>query len=51
MGDRITGADEAYACTTTDKQVGPIARSVLILRRAEIKDDGYAPDDNTLYYG
>ena len=29
MGDRITSHDEAYACTTTDKDVGPCARSVI----------------------
>ena len=51
MGDKITGADEAYAVTSTDKQVGPIARSVLQIVRAEKDDDGYAPDDTQVYYG
>lgn len=47
MSDRITSHDEAYACTTTDKEIGPCARSVLILTKAE--DDG-APD-NLVRYG
>lgn len=46
MSDRIASHEEAYACTTTDK-VGPCARSVLILTKAE--DDG-APD-NVIRYG
>jgi hypothetical protein len=47
QGDKITTHDEAYACTTTDKSVGPCARSVLIIEKAE--NDG-APD-NVLRYG
>jgi len=47
MSDRITAHDEAYAVTTTDKPIGPCARSVLILTKAE--EDG-APD-NVIRYG
>ena len=47
MSDKITSHDEAYACTTTDKEIGPCARSVLVLTKAE--DDG-APD-NVIRYG
>lgn len=36
MSDRITSHDEAYACTSRDdKEMGPSARSVFIIRRAE----------------
>jgi hypothetical protein len=45
--DKITSHDEAYACTTTDKPIGPCARSVLVITKAE--DDG-APD-NIVRYG
>lgn len=47
MSDKITSHDEAYAATTTDKEIGPCARSVVILTKAE--EDG-APD-NLLRYG
>lgn len=47
QGDRITSHEEGYACTTTDKNVGPCARSVVILTKAE--EDG-APD-NVVRYG
>jgi hypothetical protein len=47
MSDKITTHDEAYACTTTDKPIGPCARSVLMLTKAE--EDG-APD-NVVRYG
>lgn len=47
MSDRITSHDEAYACTTTDKEIGPCARAVLVLVKAE--NDG-APD-NVVRYG
>lgn len=46
MSDKITTHEEAYSCTTTDK-VGPCARSILVLTKAE--DDG-APD-NVIRYG
>lgn len=46
-GDRITTHDEAYACTTTEKDVGPCARSVIVITKAE--EDG-APD-NLIRYG
>jgi hypothetical protein len=47
MSDKITAHDEAYAVTTTDKNVGPCARSVYNITKAE--DDG-APD-NVIRYG
>ena len=28
-GDKIVSSDEAYACTTTVKDIGPCGRSVL----------------------
>lgn len=37
-GDKITSNDEAYGCTTTDKDVGPCARSILHI--AKVEDDG-----------
>jgi len=48
MGDKVTSQDEAYAVTTTDKDIGPCARSVLIICKAE--DDG-APKNDFLRYG
>lgn len=47
MSDKQTGHDEAYACTTTDKAMGPCARSILVLSKGE--EDG-APD-NVIRYG
>lgn len=47
QGDRITSHDEAYSCTTSGKDIGPCARSVLVINKVE--DDG-APD-NVLRYG
>jgi hypothetical protein len=35
MSDRVTSHDEAYATTTTDKDVGPCARSVFVLVKGE----------------
>lgn len=46
MSDKIAAHEEAYSVTTTDK-VGPCARSVLVLSKAE--EDG-APD-NVIRYG
>jgi hypothetical protein len=45
-GDRITSHDEAYACTTSDKNIGPCARSIVVITKAE--EDG-APDDVIRY--
>lgn len=39
MSDRITSHDEAYACTTTDKEIGPCARSVFVIKKAEQTGD------------
>ena len=47
MSDKITSHDEAYATTTTDKDIGPCARSVFVLTRAE--DDGSS--DNVIRFG
>ena len=46
-GDRITSHDEAYACTTSGKEIGPCARSVVSVISAE--EDG--TPDNLLRYG
>lgn len=43
MTDRITSHDEAYAVTSTPKEIGPCARSVLTIERADLEDG--APDD------
>jgi hypothetical protein len=45
-GDKITSNDEAYGCTTTDKPMGPCARSIISIVRAE--NDG---SDNIVRYG
>ena len=47
MSDKITSHDEAYACTTTDKDIGPVARAVFIISKAE--QDAF--QDNILRYG
>jgi hypothetical protein len=47
MSDKITSQDEAYACTTTDKDVGPCARSILVLTKSE--EDGSR--DNLVRFG
>ena len=47
LSDKITSHDEAYACTTTDKPIGPCARSVYVIQKAE--DDGAR--DNIVRYG
>lgn len=46
MGDKINGADEAYACTTTTKEVGPCGRSVCSILKV---NDGEG--DDTVRYG
>jgi hypothetical protein len=46
-GDKVSSNDEAYGCTTTDKEVGPCARSIVSLARVE--DDG--SPDNIVRYG
>ena len=47
MSDRITSHDEAYACTTTEKDNGPCARGILTLARGD-NDGG---NDNVIKYG
>ena len=39
MGDKITSSDEAYSCTTTVKNVGPVGRSVLSIEKVNPTDD------------
>ena len=46
IGDKIISNEEAYACTTTDKQVGPCGRSILHISRVG-DDDG----DDVVKYG
>mgnify|MGYP001563586412 CR=1 FL=1 len=45
MSDRITSHDEAYACTTTNKDIGPCARSVLIITKVIDPESGKSNDD------
>lgn len=45
MGDKITSSDEAYACTTTKNDVGPVGRSILSVQKVE--NDG----DDVVRYG
>ena len=47
MSDKITAHDEAYACTTTNKEIGPCARSVVVLVKGEETTGG----DNVIRYG
>jgi hypothetical protein len=48
MGDKIKSIDEAYSVTTTEKNLGPCARSVFVIEREENDDDF---DDNLVHYG
>jgi hypothetical protein len=45
MGDKITSSDEAYACTTTVREVGPVGRSILSIQK--VQDEG----DDLVRYG
>ena len=47
-GDRLPTQDEAYAVTTNNKGIGPIARSVFVVTRPEEKD---AYGDDVVHYG
>ena len=49
MSDRITAHDEAYACTSSGKDVGPCARSVFIIQK--VKEEGAPPSDDIIRYG
>ena len=33
LGDKITSVDEAYACTTTTKDLGPCGRNTLTVEK------------------
>ena len=48
VSDKIQTHDEAYAVTTTDKTIGPQARSIFVIERADDKDG--APN-NCVHYG
>jgi len=45
--DEITTSDEAYAVTACMQDIGPVARSVLIIEKGNLKDG--APDDLVCY--
>lgn len=45
LGDKITSVDEAYACTTTTKDLGPCGRN--ILRVEKVNQTG----DAVVHYG
>lgn len=38
LADKITSADEAYACTTTTKDIGPCGRTVLFIIKVDEED-------------
>lgn len=46
--DKIQTHDEAYAVTTTDKPIGPQARSIFVIERADDKDGS---PDNCVHFG
>jgi hypothetical protein len=48
MGDKITSNDEAYAVTTTPKELGPCARSIFIFDKADPKD---TQTDGLVHFG
>jgi len=39
MGDKITSTDEAYACTTTKQEIGPVGRSILSVQKVDQEGD------------
>lgn len=46
IGDSIVSADEAYACTTTQKATPPCGRSILYIKKAN-EEEG----DDVVHYG
>ena len=46
MGDKINGVDEAYACTTTVKEIGPCGRSICSIQKVELEEG-----DDVVRYG
>jgi hypothetical protein len=46
MDDRINGVDEAYACTTTTKNVGPCGRSICSIQKVNMEEG-----DDVVRYG
>jgi hypothetical protein len=39
MEDKITSSDEAYACTTTKNEIGPVGRSILSVQKVDSEGD------------
>ena len=39
MADKIISTDEAYACTTTTKEIGPCGRSVVCIQKVDEAGD------------
>jgi hypothetical protein len=35
LSDKITSHEEAYSATTTDKQLAPVARNVVVIEKAD----------------
>ena len=48
LGEKIASVEEAFGCTTTDKEIGPCARSVIVIKRYD-QNDGSV--DNIVRYG
>ena len=46
MGDKINGVDEAYACTTTPKEIGPCGRSICSIQKVNLEEG-----DDVVKYG
>ena len=51
MSDRVTSNDEAYAVTTTEKNVGACARSIVHLVRGSANSQGGPANDDMIRYG
>lgn len=52
MSDRVTSNDEAYAVTSTERELGPCARSVYcLLRGGNAGSQGLPAGDDTVRYG
>ena len=48
LGEKITSLDEAYGVTTTNKEIGPCARSVFVIAKADPNDEN---KDDLLHFG
>lgn len=51
MSDRITSNDEAYAVTTTEKEVGACARSIVHIMNGGDGNQGGPASDTLVRYG